>query len=415
MTNHVFLSYSEANRDLVESLARRLHGDGRLSFWFAPWHSVPGRPLQEQMEAALWQAQVCAVFVGGAETTIAGWQNEQMRVAIQTRVEDDQGYRVIPVLLPGATRPNHRDLPPLLRRYEMVTFTSPEDETAFRRLLAGILGVPPVQVDGYLQAETDKVRTPGPASRQFAHGHALVVGVASYRHAVSLPDVVVNDASDLCSLLSDPTRCGYPEPQIELLLNQQATLANLRGALDALERRVHLDDTVVIFFSGHGARDATGNAYLLPHDCHLNNLPTTALSGMELTRWLNAIRAGRLLVLLDCCHSGGIGDPKSGSDSLQQGWSDDAYTLLAQGRGRALIASSRSDEVSWALRDMHNSLFTHHLLEALRGEGRTLGDGYVRVFDLFRHVAERVSKRAEQHPIFKAAEMEADFLVALAG
>jgi hypothetical protein len=50
-----------------------------------------------------------------------------------------------------------------------------------------------------------------------------------------------------------------------------------------------------------------------------------------------------------------------------------------------------------------------------RGEGRTLDDGYVRVFDLFRHVAEQVSKRAEQHPIFKAAGMETDFPVALAG
>ena len=44
MTNQVFLSYSEANRDQVESLAPRLHRDARLLFWFALWHSVPDRP-----------------------------------------------------------------------------------------------------------------------------------------------------------------------------------------------------------------------------------------------------------------------------------------------------------------------------------------------------------------------------------
>ena len=115
---HVFLSFSRANRDLVESLARRLRGNARLSFWFGPWHSVPGVPVQEQMEAALWGAQSCAVFVGSGR--IEGWQNEQMRVAIQTRVEDEPGYRVIPVLVPGAARRRRRDLPPFLRRYEMV-------------------------------------------------------------------------------------------------------------------------------------------------------------------------------------------------------------------------------------------------------------------------------------------------------
>ena len=76
-----------------------------LSFWFAPWHSVPGEPIQKQMEEALGEAQACAVFVstpGG----MAGWQNEQMRAAIQTRVEDVPGYRVIPVLVPGAAPPN---------------------------------------------------------------------------------------------------------------------------------------------------------------------------------------------------------------------------------------------------------------------------------------------------------------------
>ena len=64
---------------------------------------------------------------------------------------------------------------------------------------------------------------------------------------------------------------------------------------------------------------------------------------------------------------------------------------------------------------MRNSLFTHYLLEALRGGGKTLGDGYVRVFDVFRHVAERVPARADQHPIFKVAAMEEDFPIALTG
>lgn len=87
MENYVFLSYDEStptNRDFVETLARCLQGDARLSFWFAPWHSIPGVPVQEQMEDALLEAQSCAIFVGGADR-ITGWQNERMRVAIKIR------------------------------------------------------------------------------------------------------------------------------------------------------------------------------------------------------------------------------------------------------------------------------------------------------------------------------------------
>jgi hypothetical protein len=106
------------------------------------------------MEEALRRASSCAVCLaaGGVE----GWQNEQLRAAIQTRVEDDARYRVIPVLLPGASRPRKQDLPLFLRRYEMVEFGGPDDETAFKRLLAGILGIPPIQVEGGVHPGADR-------------------------------------------------------------------------------------------------------------------------------------------------------------------------------------------------------------------------------------------------------------------
>ncbi len=421
MINRVFLSYNADTRDFVEALARRLRGDGRLAFWFQPWHAIPGRPAQEQMEDALFQAQSCAVFIGGA-SGIGDWQNEQMRTAIQAHVEDDSGYRVIPVLLPGAARPNRRDLPPFLRRYEMVEFAGPDDETAFRRLLAGILGIPPVEVEGYIEAESTRSRLAPSPSATFAGGHAVVVGVAGYPKVSPLPVTVLDDARDLRARLTDPATCGYPAGQVALLLNGQATRDGIRAALAGLVQRAGPGDTAVVFFSGHGARlsdlrglgDLEGLAeYILPYDADLSDLPRTAISGDEMTALLRQIRAGRLLVLFDSCHSGGAGEPKAAAPSFQAGLSEDYYAGLAQGKGRAVIASCRADEVSWVLPGMRNSLFTHHLLGALGGAARTLGDGYVRVFDVFRHVADRVPRQASQHPIFKAAGMEEDFPIAL--
>lgn len=77
------------------------------------------------------------------------------------------------------------------------------------------------------------------------------------------------------------------------------------------------------------------------------------------------------------------------------------------------MASSRVDEFSLVLPGMRNSLFTHYLMEGLQGGVPTRGDGLVHIFDLFRHISEEVPKRAQQHPIFKAHDMENDFPVAL--
>ena len=425
MTNQiqsqVYLSYSEDNRDFIETLARCLQGDARLSFWFGPWHSIPGEPIQEQMEEALWQAQSCAVFVSDP-SQIKGWQNEQMRVAIQNRVEDESSYRVIPVLLPGTTPPKRRDLPRFLRLYEAVEFRSLDDEQAFKRLLAGVLGIPPIQVEGYIEAEINKEQLPAPPSAVFEQGYALVIGVANYPRVSPLPNIVLNDAHALQKLLTSPA-CGYPATNVTQLLDDQATADGIRNALTNLATRTGQDDTVVIFFSGHGGHEDSGDEtrqYLIPYDCDPDDLAGTAISGEEMTGLLRNINASRLLVLFDSCHSSGAGDPKSLLPQLKTGLSESYYEGLARGKGRVVIASSRPEEFSWALEGMDNSLFTHYLLEALRGQTKTLGDGYVRVFDIFRHVADHVPARAAeiramQHPIFKATAMEEDFPIALVG
>lgn len=418
--HHVYLSYNTTTRPFVANLALRLRGDARLSFWFEPWHAIPGQPIQEQMEDALGQATSCAVFIG--EDGIEGWQNEQMRTAIQTHVEDNPSFRVIPVLLPGIDRPEQRDLPRFLRLYHPVQFASQDDDQAFRALLAGILGVPPIDVEAFLDAQVTEAKEKAPPSGDgFARGHALLIGVAHYPYVKPHLPVVLDDVAALASLLTDPARCGYRSDQVACLLDQDATRDGIVAAVRALGQRVGPDDTAIVYFSGHGYHDPAGGdalQYVLPYDASLSDLGGTAIRGDHMTAMLRDVKAGRLLVIFDSCHSGGAVDLKAPTE-LKQGLAEDYYANLAQGKGRVVMASSRPEEYSLILKGAANSLFTTYLVAALKGDGPTLGDGYVRVFDAFRHVSRRVPREAEavgeqQHPIFKSA-MEADFAIALVG
>jgi hypothetical protein len=253
----------------------------------------------------------------------------------------------------------------------------------------------------------------------FQDGYALIVGIANYPKVRRLPKTVLKDAQDVDRLLRSQAHCGYADANVRLLLDEQATANDIRAGLHWLAGTAGPGDTALIFFSGHGGQVESGpqaGNYLIPYDCDPANLSGTAIPGEELTGLLRHVQAQRLMVLFDACYSGGAGEPKDlglGQTDFKSGLEEGYYERLAQGTGRVIMASSRSDETSLVLRGMENSLFTHYLLESLRGNARTRGDGLIRVFDVFDYVSEEVPGRGPQHPIFKATDLENNFPVAL--
>lgn len=234
-------------------------------------------------------------------------------------------------------------------------------------------------------------------SATFDHGNALIIGVGA-----DLPNTV-DDAKGLADILSDSGRCAYPGSQVQLLTGDGAARDQILAELDKLASLHDPEATVVFYFSGHGYEVETtiGNAYyLMPFGYNVSQLSKTAISGKELMARLAAIPAKKLLVLLDCCHAGGIDDSKApGVQFSKSPLPLEAQELLAQGSGRVVIASSQANELSYAGKPY--SAFTLALIEALCGRGASQQDGYVRVADLAMYTREMVPGRTQgrQHPI----------------
>ncbi|BAZ69463.1 MAG: caspase family protein [Pelatocladus maniniholoensis HA4357-MV3] len=240
--------------------------------------------------------------------------------------------------------------------------------------------------------------------------YALVIGIANYHHIRPLSKTT-NDASDLHETL---IQNGYSQTNVTILLDQDATKAAISQKLELLASHVKAHDTVIIFFSGHGARLFGGfssGEYLCPVEAEINKIKDTCISDAEFTNALRAIHASRLVVFLDSCHSGGVGEPKDLLYQLEAGLSEKTYNHLVQGEGRVIIASCKSDEVSWELPGMRNGLFTYYLLEGIRGKVAK-ADGTVRIFDLFSYISEHVPKhKPEQNPFLKS--QAENFIVAI--
>ncbi len=264
------------------------------------------------------------------------------------------------------------------------------------------------------------------AGAGFVHGYALIIGVADYAdyRINALYEEVVKDAMEMHNVLRAANLCSYPNDHVKLLYDnardKAATLANIRNHLSWLAQAANADGdaTAIFYFSGHGERieiDGQVSYYLYPYDCNADDLEGTALKGTELSQLLHAIRAPRLLVILDSCYSGGIDaikGPRRGRALLKGEPHEDDYRQLAQGQGRVIIASSRPSETSRALPDLNNSLLTHYLVEGLQGKAHSQGDGLLRVNDVYNYASAQVSQHRPQHPVITSHTSE-NFPIAL--
>jgi hypothetical protein len=260
-------------------------------------------------------------------------------------------------------------------------------------------------------------------ANSFDRGYALLIGVGACEYSkYSLP-VTVKDVTAVKDILVDPSLCGYPnnDEHIRLLCNADATRKSILAGLQWLKEVADRDPeaTIVVYYSGHGWSNPAGSSYyLIPHDVDPSDLEDSALAGAAFTSAVEAINSQKLLVILDCCHAQGVASAKGAEIEFKlpdgvnfkppKGFVPESakgqFATLAQGKGVAILSSSDDRQLSWIRKDRTCSVFTYHLIDALRGAGNQQGDLEVTVMNLIDYLGKKVPEtarteyQAEQNP-----------------
>jgi len=250
----------------------------------------------------------------------------------------------------------------------------------------------------------------------------VVVGVGRYE-SPEIPRLryTVPDAEAIYQILTGPA--GFKAEHVFLLTDKterKPTLRNLKWALGTfLARSAQKEDTVLIFFAGHGApevdqrgieRDGLAK-YLIPSDADSDDLYSTALPMDELQTIFGRIEAERVVIFLDACYSGAAGGRTFASKRTRAVNVDDLFLeRLTRSKGRAIITASRPTEVSIELPELGHGLFTYYLVRGLEGAADLNRDGIVTLQELYEYLEQQVSQKARavggnQHPVMKG-EME---------
>jgi len=220
----------------------------------------------------------------------------------------------------------------------------------------------------------------------------VFIGINRYQSPIiSNLASAVRDATALDALFSD--NLGG---QCTLVTNSDATISCIRQELTRLAASSLKDDVVVVAFSGHG----TDTHQLVTYDTDPADLAHTALPLEELTELVSAIPARHLLVVLDCCFSGGAGAKVLKAHLVPRGsprgvpLSTEALLTQMAGAGRLILTASTADQPAWEDGRVGHGLLTYHLVQALLGPTEVAHNGRIHLLDLLKYVTGRVKASA---------------------
>jgi hypothetical protein len=249
--------------------------------------------------------------------------------------------------------------------------------------------------------------------------HAVIIGINKYQDKnIHDLDFARADAEAVYQVLTDPKLGRIPRENVILLLDDKATLRNIRVAIGTeIPRKANENDLVYIYYAGHGSPviDPKGRSrdgmekYLIPTDAEMEHLRATGISMDEIQKFFGWIESKQVMFFIDSCYSG-----EAGGRTFQQhktrhlSLSPEFLDRLVEGEGRLVVTACDVNEVSLETPDIGHGLFTYYLIEGLKGVADKDQDGLVDVHELYEYVYENVSKRARElggsmHPIQKGS------------
>lgn len=251
--------------------------------------------------------------------------------------------------------------------------------------------------EGFVQVATAKAAASLPSGNLFV----LAIGNNQFPNlsAQTQLEYASRDAEEFAATLTRHAPGVFRRTHVQVLSDSRERRADRASIMQAVRflRFARAEDTVVVFLASHGISDKAGNYYFVPRDATLADMDAISReparerydSLVPWTVFFEALRnaAGRRVLIVDTCQARGI-----------EGRFE-AYSLMKRSASSrfSLIVAAKADEESQEYEPAQHGLFTYALLQALRPQSDTDGDGRISVRELFDAagpIVERLHDRA---------------------
>ncbi len=218
---------------------------------------------------------------------------------------------------------------------------------------------------------------------------ALIVGVARYPDFESLK-YTDDDAYQFYAFLKSPEGGAVPDDHIRILIDESATASNIGKSIDEIVARADPNDAIIMYFAGHGL-----GGFFIPYDC---NGYVQKLMYETIKQKLNRSRAKHKLCIVDACYSGSLLANKA---PMMESLNLFYHQLSDTQGGTAFLMSSSEEEVSLESGGLRQGIFSHYLIEGLKGRADLNHNKIITIGELHDFVQEGVRDytKEAQNPV----------------
>ena len=238
-------------------------------------------------------------------------------------------------------------------------------------------------------------------------GYALVVGIGEYQYLDESRQLLFaeSDAEAMYRVLISHEGGAFPPENVRLLTDAEATLENIRHALEEWLPSVAAPaDRVVVYFAGHGFVQ-NGRGYLAPTDVDPDRLEETAYPMAALGDVMaNKVQAHWKVLLTDACHSGKV-NAETTNEALDLQFSSLPPSFLT-------LTSTREREMSHEDPNLSTGfgLFTYFLTQAWQGHAdNDPCDGQITADEVIEYVRANVRRYARDLQLSQTPTARGDY------
>lgn len=238
-------------------------------------------------------------------------------------------------------------------------------------------------------------------------GYALIVGISQYQNLDASKQLRYpeTDADAFYRVLISREGGAFPSENVRFLKGSQATLANIKDALETwLPSVAQPADRVVVYFAGHGFVQ-NGKGFLAPYDVQPDRLDATAYPMSTLGDVLaNKVGANWKVLLTDACHSGKI-NAETTEEALDQQFKSLPASFLT-------LTATTEREQSFEDPNLRGGFgfFTYYLVQAFSGYADIDPcDGRITADELIEYVRSNVRQYARERKLSQTPTARGDY------
>lgn len=226
----------------------------------------------------------------------------------------------------------------------------------------------------------------GDVAYSYDNTYAIVIGVADYKNFSAYSGdltYTVSDARKFAAFLQSKNGGSVPASNIFLLLDANASKANILAKARALFAKAKTNDRVIFYFSGHGDKGC-----FLPYDCGRDG--SNMLYFSEIKSVFRYAKCNTKLLFADACFAGSM-------KSVKKEMASKVITHEAKVASKmniAVMMSCTGDETSMESGELKQGIFTYYLMQGLGGRANTDGSKYMTIQELFYYVYHKVRAKA---------------------